>query len=108
VSKKNYERQSDTEYTFTRAAWETLRDTELSYGVRCSLEVVPTAQRGVFYVGIQAWSTNTEEDGRRIACVQGSYPNGRAGTLSAYLFALSNSIAQMCDSVRAEDARQRL
>lgn len=105
MSKKNYDRQSDSEYTFTRAAWEMLRDAEVAYCVQCALEVVPTAQRGVFYIGIQARSTATEEKGRRVAFVQGSYPNGRAATMSAYLFALANSLAQMCESVRHEDRR---
>lgn len=102
----NLTKQQSTEVEFTRAAWDMFRDTELEYSVQIALEVVPTAQRGVFYIGIQARSTAIEEKGRRLAYVQGSYPNSRAGTLSAYLFALSNSLAQMVENVREEARRQ--
>jgi cation transport regulator ChaC len=107
VTKKNYERQSETEDIFTRAAWEMMRDTESDYEVRCEIDIALTAQRGVFYIAIRAWSTIAGEGSRRIAYVQGSYPNGRAGTMSSYLYSLANSLAQMCMNVRGEDERIR-
>lgn len=104
--KDNYTRQHETECEFTRAAWEMVRDTELGCSVRIVVDMVPTGQRGVFYIGMRALSTLEEEKNRQVGFVQGSYPNGRAGTLSAYLFAVSNSLAQMCTNVRATERQQ--
>jgi hypothetical protein len=103
--KSNHERQHETEESFAKAAWEVFVDTEVRFVVRVEVQLVPTNQRGVFFVGVTARSMAAHDPERRLAYVQGSYPNGRSLTLSAYLFGLANSIGQMVEAVRAEQER---
>jgi len=93
---------------FARAAWETLRDMEIECKCAADIRMIPTMQRGVFFVAIEATSTTAGEQPRKLAAIQGSYPNARAATLSAYIFALANSLAQMVTNCREEEYRKLL
>jgi hypothetical protein len=103
--KSNHERQHETEESFAKAAWEGFVETEVEGNVRVEIQLVPTNQRGVFFVGVTAWSLRAGDQARKVASIQGSYPNGRSMTLSAYLFGLANSLGQMVEAVRAEQER---
>jgi hypothetical protein len=91
---------SDSDETFTRAAWDTCADTEKTEDVVVMWELRMHQQKGVWSLKATAISTRQEERGRTIASDSGTYPNSRAGALSSYLFALSNTIAMMVESVR--------
>jgi hypothetical protein len=103
--KSNHDQQHDSEYHFAKAAWEAFRDMEGTHNVQVEIQLVPTSQRGVFFVGVSARSRLVSDTERRLAYIQGSYPNGRSLTLSAYLFGLANSLGQMVEAVRAEQER---
>ena len=100
-----FKRQADTDETFSRAAWDTCKDLEIAYRAHVLWEIDLDSQKGVWRLRVRAESRVVGERGRQLACTSGEYPNSRAGTMSAYLFALANTLSQMVSSVRAEDDR---
>jgi hypothetical protein len=103
----NYQKQADSDETFTRAAWETCADTEETAGVVIMWELRMHKQRGVWSLKATALSTRHDDRGRTVASDSGTYPNARAGALSSYLYALSNTVAMMVESARADEAKHR-
>jgi hypothetical protein len=97
---------SDSDETFTRAAWDTCADTEAEAGVVIMWELRMHKQKGVWSLKATAISTRPDDRGRTLASDSGTYPNARAGALSSYLFALSNTIAMMVESVRESQAKE--
>jgi hypothetical protein len=105
MAQSNWKRQSTADEDFTRAAWDAFMATLKERGVNVSIQLFPSLQRGVWVFVLEATSTRHGETGRTVARYQGSYPNGTAATLSAYLFRAANALAQMVDSARLEDLR---
>lgn len=103
-----HERQHESEYTFSRAAWDAVEDARLSNYVSTHVMLVPMAQKGVWHVVVEARSTLDGEKGAVVARHSGSYPNGRALTFSAFLFQLMNSVIQMVEARRQDDYRRTL
>jgi hypothetical protein len=99
-------KMSDSDETFTRAAWDTCADTEADAGVVIMWELRMHKQKGVWSLKATAISTRQEDRGRTLASDSGTYPNARAGALSSYLFALSNTVAMMVESVREGQAKE--
>lgn len=98
-------REHVSDETFSQAAWDTLRDMEVNHDCRAVVELVLTFRRGVLHCTIEARSSRPDEAGRTLGRVQGDFPNGRAQTLSTYLFALANSLTQMVESLRGDEWR---
>lgn len=86
-----------------RSAFDTARDMELSEGVAVVVKLWPTSQRGVWQVTIDAMGTRPDDLSTSVWSISGRFPNGVAGTLSAFLFGKMNSLSQMVSNARAED-----
>jgi hypothetical protein len=94
----SHEKQHETEYTFTRAAIDLVNDLQVTSRVQVSISLYPSSQRGVFTIAVEAVDTATGDDGRVVARVQATYPDGRSLTMSAKLFQMCNSLAQMVEA----------
>jgi hypothetical protein len=91
-----------------RAAWDTAADLELSEGCHVTFEMRTTSQRGVWHFHAVAYSVREREVGRRLGSIAGTYPNGVAGTLSAFVFGKMNSLSQMVSNLRASEYQEGL
>jgi hypothetical protein len=89
-----------------RAAWDTARDLELDEGCVVHVAMWATAQRGVWHIEVQAFSTRATDGARPLGGISSSFPNGVASTLSAFLFGKMNSLSQMVTNVRASELEE--
>lgn len=96
-------KQAVTDETFIRAAYDTLRDAEVVHQVVATVRLLPGPRRGVWTIETALIGRRPLDHQRTIARVTGDYPNSRAATLSAYLFAQANTVMQMAENVRAEE-----
>lgn len=101
-------RKSDGDEEFARATTDMIKDTEIGTRVKVEMRLTQSYQRGVLRVESVARSSIEGENERQIAKTITHYPNERAGSLVAHLFACANTIAQMCESVRQEEWRARM
>lgn len=91
----NWSRQAQSDEDFTRAAYDLLRDIERSTYSKVRIELRADLQRGVWEVYSMVL-VEREEGRQEVLCGwSGYYPNSRAASFAAYLFAHMNTLAQM-------------
>jgi hypothetical protein len=91
-----------------RAAWDTAEDLELTEDCHVEWLMLPTRQRGVWHFYAGAKSVRENEVGRLLGSITGTFPNGVAGTLSAFVFGKMNSLSQMVTNMRASEYQEKL
>lgn len=103
-----FSRQTQADEDFTRAAWDSVMDTQGEYGTWVEVVLLPSAQRGVWIVRLTARRSEQGQPDRVMSSYQGSYPNSSASTLSTYLYRAANCLGQMVEATCAEDVRKAL
>lgn len=88
--------QSDEE--FVRAADEVLRHLELEHGLAPVVNMTTSIRRTVVSIRIVARNRGSSDPERVVAAVQGEFPNSRASTLAAYVYALTVSLDHTVDA----------
>lgn len=89
--------QADEE--FVRAADEVVRHIGVEHACVAVARLGASEQRTVLAIRVTAMSTATDSLGAQVAAVEGHFPNSRAATLAAYVFALLTSLDHMLDSI---------
>jgi len=104
----NWSRQHQGDEDFTRAAWDMARDVELTVRGVVRVEMHISEQRGVWIVK-SIVDVGPERGVRGVmARAESSYPNSRAASLAAFLYANMNSLGQMAESAHADEMRRAL
>lgn len=98
----NFRRSSQSDEDFTRAAWDLLRDIEKSTYSEVKVQLKADLRRGVWTVETDVWVERVEGKPYSICRHKGEYPNSRAASFSAYLFAHMNTLAQMAEGAYNE------
>lgn len=86
------------EYEFTRAAADTLRDTERACGVLIHTDLRLTAQKGVLALVMIAVDGASEEGVSYVTKYTDTWPNSRASSFAAFYFQCSYKLARMVEA----------
>ena len=98
-------KMSDTDETFTQAAYDTARDAEIETGGRVVVVLTLSAQRGVWVARSAVVRSAADGSEIRTVSTESTFPNSRALTLGSFLFAQMNILAQMASEARAYATR---
>lgn len=94
------------EYEFTRAASDELQDAERKYLVKFELALLPTDQRGVWYLAVAARAMGEHEALSYCTRWQGSWPNSTSMTYGAFLYAACHRCVRMVEAWHLDRERQ--
>ena len=99
------------EYEFTRAAYDELRDCEVSNDVTFVLSLEPTGQRGVWALAVVALDAEGVDGLAYVARWAGSWPNSMAISYGAFLYQACHRCCRMVEawhkSKREEEAARQ-
>jgi hypothetical protein len=98
---------SETDESFTRAAYDAARDAELEAGGQVVVVLRLSAQRGVWVARSSVVRASEDGGETRTVSTESTFPNARALTLGSFLFAQMNILAQMTSEARAYATRMR-
>lgn len=104
----NWSRQHQSDEDFTRSAWDLARDAELTTGGVVRVHLWLSQQRGVWIASSAILVGVGSPQAGLLARTESSYPNARAASLAAFLFAQMNSLAQVGESAHADRMRNAL
>lgn len=90
---------------FTRAAYDEQRDNEVSYGVRWTLCVGTTFQKGVFAFRTTVYDVLERRGAHPVVTLEESWPNARQGSFAAFLYQHSHKVARMVESWAIDRAK---
>lgn len=94
--------QSDEE--FVRAADEVMRHIGIEHGCVVTAVVSSSVRRTVVSVALVAHPAEGNDRERVQAATRGEFPNSRASTLAAYIYALSVTLDHILDSQESASA----
>lgn len=86
------------EYEFTRAAYDELKDAEQRYQVEFLLDLIPTEQRGVWWLSVIARAKGEDEGLTYIAKWKGSWPNAQVVSYAAFLYGATHRCVRMVEA----------
>lgn len=90
-----FKRSSDSDETFTQAAWDAAKDAEELLHGRVEVLLTPSKRRGVWNVTVRLQNCNEHDIMRTFIVLVGDYPNSRAAALSSFLYAEMNKMLLM-------------
>lgn len=86
------------EYEFTRAAYDELRDLEVSLGLYTTVCLSPTEQKGVWRLELTTWTIQERPGRSPVATYKAFWPNVESQTFGACFYAASHRQARMCEA----------
>lgn len=101
-------RQAKEDESFTLAAWDMLRDAEIESHGTVVITVRLSGRRGVFVLDSAVEATTGPLQARRPVKATGEYPNARAGSFAAFLFAHATSLAGLVEHAVNDAIREHL
>lgn len=93
-------------YTFSRAAYDELRDAEIDRRMHIGISIEPTGQRGVWTCRVSAWPIEGQPGGRTACGWEGAWPNSQGQSWEAFLYAAVHRVARMCEEYRLDEERR--
>jgi hypothetical protein len=100
--------KADTsEEGFLRAAWDTLGDVCLNFGVQVGYRVLPTARRGVFLLRIDAYRSLPNSSPRKAATWAQEFPCAQTQSFGGAFFRAANQLDALLSSQEAQEKRAR-
>lgn len=94
-------------YAFTRAAYDEIRDSELSHAVHYDVRLETAYQKGIWNVRVSAQGLLDDDKGRVLARWEGSWPNSMSQAFEAFLYAAVHRVARMVEEVRNREGMAR-
>lgn len=88
---------SEGAYTFTRAAYDEMRDCEVGYAVKWSVTLGSSFQRGVWSLLIEVRPLS-HLGGRPVVSYEATWPNSQAQTFEAFLYAAMHRTSRMVEA----------
>lgn len=90
---------------FSRAAYDEQRDSEVSNGVRWTLCVGTSFQKGVWAFRTTVYATVERRGARPVVTLEESWPNARAGSFAAFLYQHNHKVARMVEAWALDSAK---
>jgi hypothetical protein len=88
--------KTDDEAGFLMAFCDDIRETELLYGVKIEVRLVPGRTRGQVNIDCEAWKRHQDGGSERVAEFKGQYPTASAARLHAALYRAAIGIGAQC------------
>lgn len=94
------------EYSFTRAAYDEVRDCELAHAVHFDVRMETGYQKGIWCLRVTAQGLLDDDGGRQIARWEGTWPNSTAQSYAAFLYTAVHRVARMVEDYRTDAAKR--
>lgn len=99
---KGRSKSDSGEYEFTRAAYDELRDAERLFQVEFHLELIPTPQKGVWWLSVIVRAKGESEGLSYLVKWQGSWPNANTQSYGAFLYQALHRTVRMVEAWHAQ------
>src|ERR1044072_7258235 len=83
---------------FARAAYDEQRDCEVTYGVKWTVCLSTTFQRGVYELSLTAYATVGPRKGAVVASYKASWPNSSTLAFGSFLYQCSHRMSRMVEN----------
>lgn len=97
---------SSGEYAFTRAAYDEMRDSEVRYATKWSIDLGGTFQKGVWSLRVTAVALTGDCEGRVVAAYEANWPNSQVGSFASFLYQCTHRVARMVEAHWADEQRK--
>ena len=96
-----------SEEGFLRAAWDTLGDVCLTFGVQVGYSVLPTTRRGVFLLRINAFRPVPNGKAHKAASWAQDFPCAQTQSFAGAFFRAANQLDRLLCEQEAQEKRAR-
>lgn len=90
---------------FSRAAYDEQRDSEISYGVKWTLCVGTTFQKGVWSFRTTVFDVVERRGANPVVSLEEGWPNARSGSFAAFLYQHNHKVARMVEAWALDRAK---